>query len=140
MMILIFCKPEVRNDRKRYEAFVREKIPQKLDQLPANCVGFARAVDPSNENYKNFLRVMNTRSFNIPGNIDPVREQIETVYFEGKRPLFAASGDHLIKAFDHLEALHAPQEVVNDYEAVHLFLIDLRNMLAPTYRDFFDQV
>ena len=140
MMILTFCKPEVRNDLSRYEAFVREKIPQKLEQLPANCIGFTRVIDPSNDNYKNFLRVMNARNFNIHGNIDPVREQIETVYFEGKCPIFAASGDHLLKVFDHLEDLYPPQKVVKDYEDVHLFLIELWNMLAPSYGEFFSQV
>jgi hypothetical protein len=140
MMILTFCNPEIRNNPKLYQDFLREKIPKRLELLACNCFGFARAVDSSSDTYKDFMRVMNARNFNIHGNIDPLREKIETVYFEGKRPLFDASGDHLLKYFEHLEALYAPHKVKKDYEAVHLFLIDLRNLLSPSYRDFFDQV
>ncbi len=140
MMILTLCKPEVRNDSVRYDAFVREKIPQRLELLSANCVGFARGVDPSSPTYKDFLRVMNARNFSIHGNFDLVREQIATVYFEGKRPIFAENGDHVLKLFEHLEIINAPQDVVRDYESVHSFLVELRNMLSPKFRDFFNHV
>ena len=85
MMILTFCKPETRNNPKLYQDFLREKIPKRLELLACNCFGFARAVNSSSDTYKDFMRVMNARNFNIHGNIDPLREKIETVYFEGKR-------------------------------------------------------
>jgi len=140
MVILTFCNEEIRNDKARYDAFVREKIPEKLAQLNINCAGFDRGVDASAETYRDFLRVMNARNFAIHGNIDPIREQIETVYFEGKRPLFADNGDHMLKLFEHLEEINAPSDVISDYEAVHLFLIEIQSMLEPHYRAFFEQV
>ncbi len=140
MIILMFCKPEIRSNSQLYQGFVRDKIPKKLELLANNCFGFANAVDSSSDAYRDFLRVMNARNFNIHGNIDPPREHIETVYFEGKRPLFTASGDHLFKSFEYLETLNAPYEVIKDYKSVHLFLIYLRNLLSPRHRDFFDQV
>jgi hypothetical protein len=99
MLILILVKDEIRSDRVRYDAFVREKMPEKLSQLHKNCMGFRGGVDRRSDGYKAFLRVMNARNFSIHGNIDPVRESIETVYFEGKRPLFSDNGDHLFKFF-----------------------------------------
>jgi hypothetical protein len=140
MVIIIFCKPAIRDDQAAYNAFVRDHIPQRLEKLHTNCVGFSRAVDPAAGNYKGFLRVMNKRNFQIHANVDPVRETVETVYFEGKRPLFAENGNHLLKLFEHLDAIHAPADVLADYEAVHAFLLDIRDMLAPRYREFFDQV
>lgn len=140
VLVLTLCRPEVRNDPLRYAAFVREKIPEKLKLLSENCLGFRRPVDPSSGSYKHFLRVMNGRNFAIHGNVDPIREQIETVYFEGTRPLFADNGDHLLKLFEHLESINAPADVVKDYEAVHLFLIDLQHLLLPKVRKFFEQV
>lgn len=140
MVVIIFCRPEIRDDPAKYEAFVRENIPERLKLLSVNCIGFAHAVDPHADKYKAFLRVMNKRNFAIHGNVDPTRETVETVYFEGKRPLFAENGNHLLKLFEHLEEINAPQDVVADYEAVHEFLIEIRNMLAPPYREFFDQV
>jgi hypothetical protein len=140
MMILAFCKPEIRDNSVLYGAFVREKIPQRLKLLSENCFGFARSVDPSSDTYTDFLRVMNARNFAIHGNVDPIREHIETVYFEGKRPLFADNGDHLLKLFEHLELINAPRDVVKDYETVHLFLVELQNLLSPKFRDFFGHV
>src|SRR5262249_37459476 len=70
----------------------------------------------------------------------PVREQIETVYFEGTRPLFADNGDHLLKLFEHLELINAPQDAVRDYVAVHSFLVEVQNTLVPRYREFFEHV
>ena len=140
MMILTFCKPEIRSDKAKYEAFLREKIPQRLEQISMNCVGFARPVDPNTDAYKAFLRVMNGRNFAIHGNVDPVRETVETVYFEGKVPIFAENGDHILKLFQHLEAISAPQDVIRDYEAVHEFLVELQDLLAPRYREFFRHV
>lgn len=140
MMILTFCKPAIRSNKAKYDIFLREKIPDRLEHLTINCSGFIRAVNPSSDAYKAFLRVMNARNFAIHGNIDPVRETIETVYFEGKVPIFAENGDHLLKLFQHLEAVNTPQDVIRDYEAVHEFLFELRNILAPEYQKFFDHV
>lgn len=140
MMILILCKPDIRADRSKYEAFLREKIPQRLEQLPIYCQGFSRAIDTKAPSYRAFLRVMNGRNFAIHGNVDPVREPIETVYFEGKVPIFTENGNHILTLFEHLESINKPDEVVADYEAVHDFLIDLRNMLEAKFASFIDQV
>ena len=86
MFILIFCRDEIRADSERYKAFVREKIPERLALLSSNCFGMQRGVDRTTEAYRSFLQVMNKRNFSTHGNIDPIREQIEIVYFEGKAP------------------------------------------------------
>lgn len=101
MVIVVFCKDEVPNDPERYEAFIRLKLPERLAALSENCDGFARAVDQTTAAYSDFKRVMDKRNFAIHGNIDPIKEQIETVYFEGKRPLFVDGGDNILKLFEH---------------------------------------
>lgn len=140
MVILVFCKNEVRNDPERYEEFIRSKLPDRLAALSQNCDGFIATIDQTTEVYGNFKRVMDKRNFVIHGNIDPVREQIETVYFEGKRPLFAEGGDNVLKLFEHLETINSPEDVVADYEAVHLFLVEIMDHLSERHRAFFDQV
>lgn len=140
MVILTFCKPEIRNDKKKYDAFVRANIPQRLEMLATHCVGLEGGVDPSSDAYKQFPRVMNARNFAIHGNVDPVRESIEIVYFEGKRPIFAENGDHILKLFEHLELINAPEDTVRDYEMVHLFLLDICSLLSQPFRDFFAHV
>lgn len=57
MVILVFCKDEVRNDRVRYEAFIRATIPERLALLSENCDGFAREIDQTSAEYDGFKRV-----------------------------------------------------------------------------------
>lgn len=140
MVILMFCKDEVRNDPAVYEAFIRSTIPERIAALSDNCYGFRSPIDQTSTIYRDFKRVMDKRNFAIHGNMDPVREQIETVYFEGKRPIFAEGGDNILKFFDHLENLNAPEVVIADYEAVHLFLAEIADYLGDRHRQFYDQV
>jgi hypothetical protein len=140
MVILTFCKPEIRADKKQYDEFLRAKIPQRLELLSKNCWGFIRDIDKSTEEYGNFMRVFDKRNFVIHGNVDPIREQIETVYFDGKRPLFADSGDHIVKFYEQLENLNNPSEVIKDYENIHAFLHEITECLSPQARKFFQLV
>ncbi len=140
MVILIFCKDEVRNDMERYEAFVRSKLPERLTALNECCDGLIGPINQTTTVYRDFKRVMDKRNFSAHGNIDPVREQIETVYFEGKRPIFTDGGDPILKFFERLETIYSPQEVIADYEVVHLFLIEIADHLTHSHRVFFDQV
>jgi hypothetical protein len=66
-----------------------------------------------------------------------MQEQIEKVYFEGTRPLFAEPGDHIGKFFEALERQYQPEAVVKDYEDVHEFLADLTLCLEPGYAQSF---
>ena len=140
MIIVTLCKSHIRNDRLAYEQFIRAKLTTRLEQLSQNCDGFVDAVNKSTDSYAAFMRVMNARNFAIHGNVDPVREQIETVYFEGRRPLFAANGDNILKLFEHLEQINRPADVIRDYEAVHSFLHEITTYLSQKHQTFFEQV
>jgi hypothetical protein len=140
MVIITFCNDAIRNDRTQYEMFVRAKIPERIDLLTQYCSGFVQKIDTKGTIYGDFMRVMNLRNFSLHGNVDPIREQIETVYFEGKRPLFAEGGDHHLRYFEHLEQIYKPQEVIRDYEAVHSFLHEIASCLSQRHQEFFEQV
>jgi hypothetical protein len=140
MVILMFCKDAVRDDEDAYQSFLRAKIPQRLEALSANCAGFDRSIDTTTDAYKIFMRVIDKRNFALHGNVDPIREQIEVVYFEGRRPLFNEPGHNVEKFFDHLEAVSEPLNVVAEYEGMHDFLIEIRDCMDARTRHFFDQV
>ncbi|RWG90559.1 hypothetical protein [Mesorhizobium sp.] len=140
MIILMFTRDAVRNDAAAYQAFVRAKVPDRLAMLSQNCDGFARHIDKGTEAYARFMRVMDKRNFALHGNVDPIREQIEVVYFDGRRPLFSTPGNHIATFFEHLEAIYRPGEVVSDYEAVHAFLWEIAQCLEPRARSFFEHV
>jgi hypothetical protein len=140
MIILMFTRDAIRNNADTYQAFIRAKIPDRLSLLNKNCDGFIREVNKSTISYAAFMTVMNKRNFALHGNIDPLREQIETVYFDGKRPLFRSPGNHLQKFFDGLESLYKPTQIVAEYEAVHTFFLEIVDCLNSNSRKFFEQV
>lgn len=140
MMILMFCRDAIRDRDADYQAFLRAKIPDRLELLKANCDGFARSVDKSTQAYADFMRVISGRNFALHGNVDPLHEQIEIVYFDGRRPLFSSPGNNVEKFFEHQEAIHKPLEVIAEYEAVHVFLAEIADCLDARTRAFFDQV
>jgi len=86
------------------------------------------------------MRVISRRNFALHGNVDPLHEQIEIVYFDGRRPLFSSPGNNVEKFFEHQEAIHKPLEVIAEYEAVHVFLAEIADCLDARTRAFFDQV
>lgn len=131
MVVLMLCKPEVRDNKRQFEAFIRSHIDTKLFDLFYKCKGFARRLDPNSDTFKNFKRVMDKRNNAIHGNCDPEKEKIETVYFEGTRPLFNEPGDHLGKFFETLEKQYEPDTVIKDYEDTHAFLCHLLACLEP---------
>lgn len=140
MIILMFCRDKIRKDAEQYQMFLREKVPRRLALLSQYCYGFTRAIDTKTDAYANFMRVIDKRNFALHGNVDPVNEKIEVIYFDGKRPLFAAPGHHLQTFFENLERLHDPQQVIHEYEQVHEFLWEIAECLSPEHKAFLDQV
>jgi hypothetical protein len=112
MVILIFCKSSIRDDRQSYDAFLRSTIPDRLSQLNDKCDGFERPIDKTTPAYADFSRVIANRNFALHGNVDPLRDTIEIVYIDGKRPLFVSPGNNIERPFEHLEQQHAPGAAV----------------------------
>jgi len=139
MFALILRRPALRAVWDGYQVFVREHVPERLGRLHEVCFGMS-PVDTTTEAFGRFMTVMNKRNFNIHGNVDPEREAVETVYFEGKRPLFAEAGHHLGRFFADLERLHRPDVILEDYEAVHAFLHELTTHLNKVARTFLEAV
>ena len=140
MVILMFCKKEIRSNVRQFDAFIRAQIDTKIFDLSYKCEGFAKKTDPNSPSYKNFKRVMDKRNHSVHGNIDPVREQTEVVYFEGKRPLFKESGDHIAKRFEIMVRQHEPDQIIKDYEDVHEFLLSIASCLEPAIKEQFWQI
>jgi len=131
LLILALCKPEIRKNPRQYDAYRREHIDAKIFDLPFKCDGFEKTINPKSEGYKRFKRVMDGRNDAIHANIDPIGEQIETVFFEGTRPIFHESGDQITQFWSAMERLHQPAKAVESYEAVHNFLWEVEEALEP---------
>lgn len=140
MMILILCRKEVQDNARQFDAFLRSQIDAKIFDLPYKCRGFVNNIDPDADIYKNFKRVMDKRNHAIHGNIEPDRERIEVVYFEGRRPLFDDQGNHLAKRLEAPFRQYSPEQILKDYEDTHAFLQSLGDCLEPTLRAEFWQL
>lgn len=140
MVILTFCKDSIRNDPAAYDGFLRQTIPERLALLSTNCNGFERTIDKGTPAYAQFMRVVARRNFALHGNVDPIRESVEIVYFDGKRPLFTIPGHNIERLFEQLELIHRPHDVVREYEDVHLFLLEIMDCLSEEHRTFFEHI
>ena len=140
MLVLALCKPEIRGNKRHFEAFIKANIDTKVFDLAYKCEGFGRAIDQNKEVYKAFKRVMDKRNNTIHGNCDPEREQIELVYFEGTRPLFKEPGDHIGKYLEAQERQYQPDVVIADYETIHCFLAYVVTCLEPRLATAFTRI
>lgn len=87
--------------------FLRTNIPERIALLSENCAGFTRLIDTKTDAYANFMRVVNKRNFALHGNVDPIAERIETIYFEGRRPLFVNPGNNVQTFLEQLQLARA---------------------------------
>jgi hypothetical protein len=140
MIILMFCKDVIRKDKAKYQEFLRARIPDRLYLLTRHCDGFARHIDKTTDAYANFMRVIDKRNFALHGNVNPIEEQLEVVYFDKRRPLFVNPGNNVEKLREQLESVHDPQQVIADYETVQIFLLEIMECLMDRYLAYFEQV
>ena len=81
-----------------------------------------------------YWTVVNRRNDIIHGNVDPVRDALEAVYFHGKRPLYKTGGDRIRQHWNRLIERYRPQEVVDDYLAMHVFILDILDHMTADGR------
>jgi hypothetical protein len=140
MAILVLCKKEIRDNSRQFDAFIRSPIDVKVYDLSYKCNGFVKAIDAESSEFKEFKRIMDNRNNTIHGNVNPEREQIETVYFDGKRPLYREPGDNLLKFLQTIEKQSGAETVIKRYEDTHAFLASIGDCLDPEIKDDFWQV
>lgn len=89
-LIFTLAKTKSHENLEEYESFKRSPINVRVKDLHLKCIGFNCPVDyDNNESCKEFQSVMNIRNEMLHGNVNPNTNHFDTVYFEGKLPLFA---------------------------------------------------
>jgi hypothetical protein len=140
MLVLMLIKPDVRDDKEAYEAFVKQAIHQKLLELHDKCIGFARGIDPNGDGFKNFMRIRDKRNDALHGNVEPEADRVDEVYFDSKIPLFKSPGDNIGMFWAMMEKRYAPADVLKDYEDMQLFLHEITLCLEPEVQEAVDIV
>jgi hypothetical protein len=131
LIVAVLIKPAARADEAAFQAFVRSPLNEKLQNLANRCNHFARPLEQNNPAFGRYWRVVNKRNDVIHGNVDPVRDALEIVYFHGKRPLFKTGGDRIRQHWLRLIERYQPQEVLDDYLALHTFILEILDHMTP---------
>ena len=134
LIVGLLIKPEVKDNPRVFEAFKRSNLDVKLYDLHTRCRGFERGIAPDNPVLKRFLQVVARRNDLIHGNVDPVRDAVEIVYFDGKKPLYQAGGDRITMFWRGVVEQYRPAQVLDDYLATHACIVEVMLHMEPAYR------
>jgi hypothetical protein len=131
MLTALLAKPELKDDADRWVTYRKSAFHQKLENLAKDCTGFAGAIDTKSNAYKAFMRIRNKRNDVLHANVLPEQNALEVLYFDGKIPLYAEAGDIFQRFWENYERWVDPEGVLEDYENVHLFFLELESLLKP---------
>ncbi len=135
LLILVLCKKEIRENKRIYDARIREDLHIKISSLHLTCDKFSKPVDTNSAEYKNFHSIMNNRNWFFHGNADPYKDRLETVYFEKNTPLYKTPGNLYDKYFGALLNMIRPTEVLEDYIKAHEFIIHVVNCIEQEHQE-----
>jgi hypothetical protein len=88
LLIFILSKPEIKNNEKEMDKFIRLPINYRLQALHDKCLYIDKPIDINHLIVKNFLDLMKRRNDLLHGNIIPMKKTDEHIYFLKKIPLF----------------------------------------------------
>ena len=88
LMIYILCKPEIKSNRRLFDAFIRSNIDIKIQSLNINCLGFLQPINWNSDACKKYNSIINQRNDLLHGNINIKKLKITDIYFNGKVPIF----------------------------------------------------
>lgn len=121
LLIFFLRKDELKRNQRQYDQYIRQPIDVRVFDLHFKCNGFHIGVDPDNDEYRAFKKVMDHRNHNLHGNTDPTKDAIETVFFDKFTPLFEKGADPILELFRNKETVFDIDGVLGRYHDVHAF-------------------
>ena len=119
LIIFLLAEDDIKNDKRLYDSIVRQQIDIRIKGLHRNCKGFYQAIDYNNiDACKEFHTLMNNRNDLLHGNVDPKKLAYETVYFDGKIPLFTDYRDFSFYSWEASIRNVTPKLAIGDYQVV----------------------
>jgi hypothetical protein len=88
LLIYLLCKPDIKNNERLYQNFVRGNIDIKVQSLHNNCFSFKGPVDWSSEVCTKYNSIVNERNDLLHGNINIEKLKFQDIFFREKVPLF----------------------------------------------------
>lgn len=134
VLTALLAKPEIKDDSETWLAYRKAPFHQKIEALSRDCLGFAHPIDQTSRAYRDFMRIRSMRNDLLHANVIPERDSLEVVYFDGKIPLYGQGGDPFEVFWKNYESWVDPQKAVDDYEAVHMFCLEVEGCLEQQVR------
>jgi len=88
LLIFILCRPDIKNNPRLYQNYVRSNIDVKVQSLHINCIGFRQPVDWTSEPCGQYNSVINERNDMLHGNVVVEKLKFSEIFFNGKVPVF----------------------------------------------------
>lgn len=88
LLIFILCRPDIKDNARLYQNYVRSNIDVKVQSLHINCIGFKKPVDWSSEACGRYSSVINERNDMLHGNVVVEKLKFSEIFFNGKVPVF----------------------------------------------------
>ncbi|WP_156361253.1 hypothetical protein [Sphingomonas sp. Leaf257] len=137
MIVAFLTKAGVRGNERLFQTFKKSALDVKIFDLHTRCDGFMKPVDPANPVMSRYWSVVNRRNDIMHGNIDPVRDATEVIYFDGKKPLYTSGADRIVYHWRGLIRQYDPERVLRDYLTTHEFIIEILDHMMPSSRQTF---
>ena len=134
LVIFLMHKDELKDNPRQYEHYIRQPIDVRVFDLHLKCNHFTSGVDRNSDDYRAFKKVMDRRNHYLHGNIDPARDNIETVYFDKFTPLFEEGADPILEFFRNSERVFDISGVLGRYHDVHNFFSYLLGLIEEQPR------
>ena len=135
MVIFLAQKDELKQNQRQYDHYIRQPIDTRVFDLHLKCKGFTRGIDQNSDEYKAFASVMNRRNYQLHGNIDPVKDAIETVFFDKFTPLYEKGADPILELFKKKEQVFDIPGVLARYNDVHAFFHYVLGLMEKRSRE-----
>ncbi len=135
LLIFLLATDYIKSDRRLYEDLLRREIDIRVTLLHQNCDGFRSPVDRKVGPVKEFLTVMNARNDYLHGNVDPRKLAVDSVFFEGKRPIFPRYQTFTERSLAPRLKQIEPERVIQDIYRVEAFMAYVLERLEPSVRE-----
>lgn len=130
--MMVLMKPEVRTDNRIREVFARDPIDVRIKALHMHCNGFEQGVTGTEDQFRDFLSLMDRRNDRLHGNIDPRKTTGEEIFFDlGNIPLFLKHQGFAELARSSALADLSVEEALADVRVVRSFVAFLLSLLEP---------
>ena len=135
LLLLLLAKPEIRNDKRMFQDFQRRNIDIRIKSLHFCCNGFSQPISGSEDEFKDFIRLMQRRNKTHHGNVDPMNKVGHDIYFDHSTiPLVEAHHPIGEIAMENSLAFADPSAALADVGVVERFVAFVLGHLEPSVR------